>query len=316
VESDRSSRNSSPGFQIVVGGEGGESLGESLSDLRVHFASMANAEMGVGAGLQRSFYVVSLVLVLGLTAIGGYLVWRDVRRELRVAELRSQFVSSVSHELKTPLTSIRMFAETLQMRGLADPKIHAEYLDTIVNESERLTRLLNNVLDFSRIERGQKTYQMQSTPLTDVIDACVHTMQYPLAEQGFRLRVSIAEGIPPIEADRDALEQAILNLLANAMKYSGKSRDIDLRVSRQNGNAVIQVADYGIGIPAKEHQRIFEKFYRAPGPENRAIPGTGLGLALVDHIAKAHGGNVDVASSPGQGSTFSIRLPISAEGCA
>jgi signal transduction histidine kinase len=112
------------------------------------------------------------------------------------------------------------------------------------------------------------------------------------------------------------LEQAILNLLANAMKYSGKSRDIDLRVSRQNGNAVIQVADYGIGIPAKEHQRIFEKFYRAPGPENRAIPGTGLGLALVDHIAKAHGGNVDVASSPGQGSTFSIRLPISAEGCA
>jgi signal transduction histidine kinase len=315
VELDRSSRNSSPGFRIVAG-EAGESLGESLPGLRVHFTSTANAETGVGAGLQRSFYVVSLVLVLGLTAVGGYLVWRDVRRELRVAELRSQFVSSVSHELKTPLTSIRMFAETLQMRGLADPKIHSEYLDTIVNESERLTRLLNNVLDFSRIERGQKTYQMQSTPLTDVIDACVHTMQYPLAEQGFRLRVSIAEDIPPIEADRDALEQAILNLLTNAMKYSGKSRDIDLSVSRQNGSAVIQVADYGIGIPAKEHQRIFEKFYRAPGPENRAIPGTGLGLALVDHIAKAHGGNVDVASSPGQGSTFSIRLPISAEGCA
>jgi signal transduction histidine kinase len=316
VESDRSSRSSSPRFQILVGGEEGESLGESLPGLRVRFVSTPNTETGVGAGLQRTFYVLSLLLVLGLTVVGGYLVWRDVRRELRVAELRSQFVSSVSHELKTPLTSIRMFAETLQMRGSADPGIHAEYLDTIVNESERLTRLLNNVLDFSRIERGQKTYQMQSTPLTDVVNACVHTMQYPLAEQGFELHVSIGEDLPPIEADRDALEQAILNLLTNAMKYSGQSRDIDLRVSRQNGSALIQVADHGIGIPAKEHQRIFEKFYRAPGPENRAIPGTGLGLALVDHIAKAHGGNVEVSSAPGHGSTFSIRLPISAEGCA
>jgi signal transduction histidine kinase len=155
------------------------------------------------------------------------LVSRDIRRELKIVELRSQFVSSVSHELKTPLTSIRLYAETLQMRGLWNSSTHEEYLDIIVSESERLTRLLNNVLDFSRIERGQKTYDMQSTSLPEVIDACVHTMRYVLSEENFQLTVNVVDVIPPVQADRDALEQAILNLLTNAMKYSGKKpRDL------------------------------------------------------------------------------------------
>src|SRR4029077_11184666 len=170
-------------------------------------------------------------------------------RERRMPEMRSQFVSSVSHELKTPLTSIRMFAETLQMNDSTPPETRAEYLDTIVNETERLTRLLNNVLDFSRIERGQKNYHMQPTPLKEVVDSAVRTMQFPLVQQGFNLRVNVCEGIPPVRADRDAVEQAILNLLSNAMKYSGHSRESALQLCSQNGSAVIQVADRGIGIP-------------------------------------------------------------------
>ena len=314
VEAERSSQSvDAPAFRIGIGGSG-EPLGEGLPGLRVHFESAPGREALGGLGLRRVF-LLSLVLVLGLTGIAGYLVYRDVRRELKIVELRSQFVSSVSHELKTPLTSIRLYAETLQMRGLSSTATHEEYLDIIVSESERLTRLLNNVLDFSRIERGQKTYDMQTTPLVEVINACVHTMRYVLAEEGFQLSVSVRGDIPPVHADRDALEQAILNLLTNAMKYSGKSREIHLRLSRDGETALIEVADSGMGIPLEEQQRIFEKFYRVPLQENRSIPGTGLGLALVDHIAKAHGGNVSVISQVGEGSTFSIRLPIPAGSC-
>src|SRR5262249_17480231 len=150
------------------------------------------------------------------------------------------FVSSVSHELKTPLTAIRMLAETLQMRATNTQK-HAQYLDTIVNESERLTRLLNNVLDFSRIERGQKNYHLQPGALADVVQSAVRTMRFPLTQQGFDFRVDVDDEIPPIAMDRDALEQAVLNLLSNAMKYSGERREVALRLSRRNGDALIQV---------------------------------------------------------------------------
>ncbi len=139
-------------------------------------------------------------------------------------------------------------------------------------------------------------------------------MHYPLSEQGFDLRLNIGDGFSPMNLDRDAIEQAVLNLLTNAMKYSGQSRQIDLCLSRESRSALIQVVDRGIGIPVKEQQRIFENFYRAQSPENRSISGTGLGLALVTHIATAHGGKVELSSRPGDGSTFSIRLPINGKG--
>jgi signal transduction histidine kinase len=201
------------------------------------------------------------------------------------------------------------------MRKDQDPQ-QARFLDTIVSESERLTRLLNNVLDFSRIERGQKTYRLEPAPLADVVQAAVRTIQYPLTQQGFALNLNVSEGIPPIALDRDALQQAILNLLTNAMKYSGTQREIGLRLCAENGTALIQVSDRGIGIPEHEQSRIFDKFYRVPIPENREIAGTGLGLSLVAHIAEAHGGSVQVKSRPGEGSTFSILLPLNAGGAA
>ena len=300
--------------QFFTGRESkGEFLGPNLPGLKVAFAAKDDGTLAKKWNLQRSFYFVTLLLILSVALFGAYLVWRDVRRELRLAELRSQFVSSVSHELKTPLTAIRMFAETLRMGRSSDQQTQDEYLETIVNESERLTRLLNNVLDFSKIEQGQKIYRLQPTSLAEIVHRAARTMRYPLAQQGFQLHVNVQDGMPTLRVDADALEQAILNLLANAMKYSGESREIDLRLRTQEDQAVIQVTDRGVGIPPKEKTRIFDKFYRIPTPENRLIPGTGLGLTLVAHIAQAHGGHVEVQSPPGEGSTFSIHFPLERE---
>jgi signal transduction histidine kinase len=266
---------------------------------------------------RQTFYIAALSLVLALSAFGAYLLWRDVRRELRVAELRSEFVSSVSHELKTPLTAIRMFVETLRMGRPAEPALRDEYLDTIVNETERLTRLLNNVLDFTRIESGRKTYQFASHDLGSIVRTAARAMHYPLARQGFELQVDLDdEGIPPVRSDPDALEQAILNLLANALKYSGEARKIELRLAREGAHAVISVRDWGSGIDPVDQRRIFNKFYRVQRPENRLIPGTGLGLTLVDHTVRGHQGFVTVDSALGAGSTFRIHLPLEAEGPA
>ena len=273
----------------------------------------ADAEAARRWNPENTFYVVIVIVVLSVTLFGAYLVWRDVRRELGLAQMRSQFVSSVSHELKTPLTSIRMFAETLRMGRTRDEATRNEYLETISNECERLTRLLNNVLDFSKIEQGQKSYHFRQACLADTVRTAARAMRYPLSQEGHRLRVDLEETLPETRIDPDALEQAILNLLANAMKYSPEGSEIGLRLARQDSQAVIQVTDRGVGIPREQHARIFEKFYRLPTQDNELVPGTGLGLTLVEHIANAHGGHVDVTSTVGQGSTFSIHLPLRTE---
>ena len=288
----------------------GESLGPSFPGLRLTFTTDNEASTVSGWGLQRSFYLIALFLVLCATLFGAYFLWRDVGRELRMAEMRSQFIASVSHELKTPLTAIRIFAETLLMDRTKDPQAKREYLDTIVNESHRLTRLLNNVLDFSKIEKGKRTYRREPACLSEIVNAAVQATQYPLKQQDFHLNVRIDEELPDVRVDRDAIGQAILNLLSNAMKYSGESRRIDLLVQKRAGHIVIEVSDRGIGIDPAQQKRIFEKFYRVPSEENQRIPGTGLGLALVLHIVKAHDGHVEVRSVPGKGSTFSIHLPL------
>ena len=296
-------------FVTDVGSEG-ESLGPNFRGLKVDFQEADDAALSKQWAYQPAFYLLALLLVLSVTMFGAYLLWRDVRRDLRMAEMRSQFVSSVSHELRTPLTSIRMFAETLRLGRSRDQKTQVEYLDTIVSESQRLTRLLNNVLDFSKIEKGKRTYRPVPTSLYEIIQASARTMEYPLSQCSFRLNVNAEENLPDVRVDRDALEQAILNLLHNAMKYSGDSRSIELRLRRKDGRAIIQVVDQGIGIDPKEKEKIFEKFYRIPTGENERTAGTGLGLALVFHIVKAHGGHIEVESVPGKGSIFSIHLPL------
>ena len=302
------------GATLAVGlPAGAASLSPDIASLSVVFGAGADQAYARQWSLQQFYYVAALVIVLTVTLFGAYLLWRDVRREVLLADMRSQFVSSVTHELKTPLTAIRMFAETLRLGRPRDQAMQMEYLDTIVNESERLTRLLGNVLDFSTIEQGKRTYNLSPASLPEIVRASARAMEYPLKQRGFELDVQVDEGLPPVRVDRDAIEQAVLNLLGNAMKYSGDARTIGLSVRQQDGAAVIQVVDQGVGIDARDHARIFEKFYRVPTPDNQSLPGTGLGLALVAHIAKAHGGSVSVDSTPGKGSAFSIVLPLRSE---
>jgi signal transduction histidine kinase len=285
----------------------GEALGGSFPGLRL----VLPAQEVRSGGSRQTFLAFGLLLALALTLLAGYLLWRDVQRDVRLAELRSQFVSSVTHELKTPLTAIRMFTETLRLDEDVDRQTRSDYLDTILHESERLSRLVDNVLDFGRLERGKKIYRFEPVRLDEVVQGAARAIQYPFAQAGFALDVAVDRDLPPVAADADALQQAILNLLTNAMKYSGDSRRIRLGLNRVNGDARIQVVDEGVVIAPADRERVLERFYRAPTAENQHIPGAGLGLTLVAHIASAHGGAVEIDSSPGMGSTFTIRLPLS-----
>jgi signal transduction histidine kinase len=291
----------------------GEDLGPNFAGLKAVISSSGTSFPADNSDFRTSFYILALVLILSITFFGAYLLWRNIRRDVRMADLRSQFVSSVSHELKTPLTAIRMFAETLRLGRAKDAKTRDEYLETIVNESQRLTRLLNNVLDFSKIEEGKRIYKPEPASLNEIVRTAARAMEYPLTQQGFRLLIKADEELPEVWLDRDAIEQAILNLLHNAVKYSGMSRDIELKLQNKDGQALIQVIDHGIGIEPKEKERIFDKFYRVPSSNNERLPGTGLGLALVAHIVEAHNGRIEVESTPGLGSKFSIFLPLSKE---
>jgi signal transduction histidine kinase len=286
---------------------GGTPLGEGFIDVQVEWPA---GRFTPPRGVPGVLYAAVLILTIGATLLAAYLLLRDVNREVQMAEMRSHFVASVSHELKTPLTAIRMFAETLAMGRAGGEQATSEYLRTIVNESERLSRLVDNVLDFSRIEQGNKVYRMQSTCLADVVRSAARTMQYPLLQLGFTLTVSIDESIPALQANADALEQAILNLLANAMKYSGNARQIEMRLGRSGEEAFIDIVDHGLGISREDQSRIFEKFYRVRSVETDRIAGTGLGLTLALHIVEAHKGQVHVSSEVGRGSTFSVRIPL------
>jgi len=288
---------------------GGETLGESLPGLRIAIAPGAPGVRGRSTEL---LYLSALVLVISVTAFSAYLLNRDVRREARLAAVRSQFVSSVSHELKTPISSIRTCAELMEMGRVEGGRATAEYLRTIIGESERLSRLVDGVLDFSRIEQGKRTYRFCPVALAEVVRSAVQALEYPLSQGGFELRLAV-DNVPPIHGDRVALEQAVTNLLTNAMKYSGDHREIEVSVTRQGDRAVVRVHDHGAGIAPEEQLRIFERFYRATTPDGGNVPGAGLGLTLVDHVVKAHGGAVTVESQPGQGSAFSILLPIAEE---
>ena len=282
-------------------------LGEGFVDVQVRWPA---GRFVPPRGVPGVLYAAVLILTIAATLLAAYLLLRDVNREVQMAEMRSHFVASVSHELKTPLTAIRMFAETLVMGRAGGEQQTSEYLRTIVNESERLSRLVDNVLDFSRIEQGSKIYRMQPTCLTDVVRSAARTMQYPLSQLGFTLTIIIDENIPSIQANADALEQAILNLLANAMKYSGSAREIEMRAGRNGKEVFIDIVDHGLGISREDQSRIFEKFYRVRSAETDPIAGTGLGLTLALHIIEAHKGQVRVTSEVGHGSTFSVRIPM------
>ena len=246
-----------------------------------------------------------------LLAQEALIISREEHKRLEeLSTLKSYFISSVSHELRMPLTSIRMFAETLRSSRHLTPKKKKEYLEIIEGESERLSRLIGNVLDFAKIERGLKEYDFRMIDLSDCVRAAVRAMAYQVAQHRGTLKVRIPRSLPPLSADPDALEEALLNLLSNALKYSGKRKEILLTVARARNGVTLTVSDKGFGIPEHELPSIFEKFYRVRDERTRQVGGTGLGLALVKHIIEAHRGSISVKSMVGKGTTFTITLPL------
>jgi signal transduction histidine kinase len=251
-----------------------------------------------------AFALLLVVIALGLGA-----TYRLVKRESEMARLKADFVANVSHDLKTPLSLIRMFAETLELDRVADDAARREYYAVITRGSERLTRLIDNVLDFSRIESGRQRYDIAPGPLEPVVHEVLDAFRYPLAQQGFKVDVQVEPELPELPMDAAALKQALANLVDNAIKYSGEHRRLRVSARRAGGAILLEVADEGIGIPPGETQRIFDKFYRVGRSETQGRRGSGVGLALVKHIAEAHGGRITVESRAGEGSRFTLHLP-------
>jgi signal transduction histidine kinase len=251
--------------------------------------------------------VVSLILVGGLL-----LMFRATRRELKLAEMKSAFVSNVSHELETPLSLIRLLAETLELGRVKDNQKAHEYYRMIHGESRRLSQLINNILDFSRIEAGRNEYKLSSQDAGSVIAELLATYEQQIRSEGFDLTVKIDRPLPQVMMDGEAISRAVLNLINNAMKYSTENRAIAVHVCRQEETVAVVVADRGIGISRGDLKRIFEKFYRAGSELVHETKGSGLGLSLVKHIVEGHHGEITVDSTPGEGSTFTILLPVCA----
>ena len=252
------------------------------------------------------------VLILALvttTVIGTIATIAVLSREARLAKLQTDFVNKVSHDLRTPLTSIRMFVETLQMGRLPDPARQAEALAIIADETARLSQLINRLLDWARMESGRRRYRLEPADVDAVVDAALDAFEPQLLHHPAEVKREVPPGLPLVRADRAALVDALLNLLQNAHKYTGTEKRITVSARSEGPTVLVTVADNGPGIPVPEQKRIFDKFYRAKDPLDRTIEGSGLGLAMVKHIVRAHGGRVTVASQPGAGAAFTIALP-------
>ena len=254
--------------------------------------------------------VLVLVFLLG----GIALTIRATDREARLAQAKSDFVSNVSHELKTPLSTISLFSEILELDRVNNEEKKKEYYRIIRHESRRLNKTIDNILDFSRIEAGRKKYELVAGDMAEVIVNVLSTHRYQIINSGFDIQADIQPDLPSVLIDRDAMTQAISNLLDNAIKYSGKVKQLSITAKTIESDLSIEVADHGVGIPRAEQAKIFEKFYRVGNGLVHDVKGSGLGLSLVKHIIEAHKGTISVESDVGKGTRFTILLPISGSG--
>jgi signal transduction histidine kinase len=281
-----------------------------FTDWRIGLASHS----ATAADMARRSFVLNFLLSLALAAalLGGIaLALQTASRQMKLSQMKSDFVSNVSHELRTPLASIRVFGEFLRLGRVDSPDKAREYGDYIETESRRLTQLINNILDFASIESGRKSYRFESADLEEVVAETLKTFDVRLRQSGFRIVFAGPdEPLPSVRLDRGAVAQSLSNLLDNAVKYSNGSTDIAVRVRREGGWVIVDVTDHGIGIPKDDQAKIFERFHRVGTGLVHDVKGSGLGLSIVQHIVQAHGGKVTVESRPGEGSTFSLHLPI------
>jgi signal transduction histidine kinase len=284
-------------------------IGEALPhwEAALYLASpTALADSARGLWRTLAFTIAGAV---ALIAFGGWLVVADARQQLALAQQKTDFVSNVSHELKTPLTSIRMFAELMHDRPQPAEK-QGQYLRIITVEAERLTRLINNVLDFAKIGRKQRRYEKKPLDLHDVVARVWESQELHLREAGFTTRWEAAPGPYPVLGDDDALAQVLVNLLSNAEKYSTGRKEVELHTWLDDGHVDIAVMDRGMGVPNGDDRKIFEAFYRAHDSLNSGIQGSGLGLTLAQRVAHEHGGTIKFERRDGGGCRFTLRLPL------
>lgn len=259
---------------------------------------------------RRSIYLYMFILLAGILIFGLTLTLRIISHELELGKMKSDFVSTVSHEFKSPLTSIRQLSEMLQTGRVPSEERRQQYYNVLLEQSERLSLLIDNILDFAKMEEGKKEFEFKMVDMGSLLEEVVSTIQQQVRHEGFTIEVEFDKSLPSIKADRAAIIQAITNLIDNGIKYSAGSKKVYVRGFTENRYLIITVLDFGVGIKPEEIDKVFDRFYRGGNELTRTVKGSGLGLTLVKQIVQAHHGTVHVESEPGQGSTFSIRLPL------
>jgi len=301
-------------FSVVPPGEKatGESVaaGPMLAGWQVAFTLIDKRSLDEAAGKRKAAYLWVGYLVVAALCLTGLVVGQFFRRQLRLARLKTDLVAAVSHELKTPLASMRLLVDSLLDDSEFDPRKTREYLALIAGENLRLTRLIENFLTFSRLERNRQHFEFAPVEVSTVMETVRDALGERFEHPGCHLDIQVEQGLPEVHADADALVTVLINLLDNAYKYTKDEKAIVLRAFREGDSLALEVRDNGIGIAPRERRRIFQRFYQVDRRLARETGGCGLGLAIVDSIVRAHSGRVNVVSQPGEGSTFTVLLPI------
>jgi two-component system, OmpR family, phosphate regulon sensor histidine kinase PhoR len=263
--------------------------------------------------LVRRRFITNLIIISILSIIlitGVWVVFSNIKREIELAQIKSDFVSNVSHELRTPLALISMFAETLDMGRVRTEEKKKEYLTIISQETNRLSRIVNKILNFSRMEAGKRTYNFSDSDINEIVSGVYATYKFHLQNHGFVFSFTPGDNLPPAPLDAEAVSEAVINLIDNAMKYSEERKCVTISTGAENGFLVIEVRDEGIGISEENQRKIFDKFFRVTSGLVHNTRGTGLGLTLVKHIIDAHKGTIEVKSRLWEGSSFLLKFPL------
>jgi two-component system phosphate regulon sensor histidine kinase PhoR len=292
----------------------------TLYGWRVQVSPSGSDELMARVQNRATLELIMVVLSSAVIVLGVVVILLAAERERRVSAMKSEFVANVSHELKTPLALVRMFAEMLQTGRASSDEKRQQYLDIIMSESERLSALIENVLDFARVERGRQAYEFAEGDVGESVSKAVNVYRYRAEREGIELATELEPNLPITRIDDRALQLAVINLLDNALKYAAGSNKVTVRAQRENGSVVVRVVDRGPGVPAEDRERIFERFVRGSaarsGQGGRPIRGSGIGLALVKHIAESHGGRAWVDPRPVEsagsnpGASFAISIPV------
>ena len=261
---------------------------------------------------ERAIDDIILIAILFIVLVGAvFFVYRTVKKEVELAQIKADFVSNVSHELRTPLALISMFAETLELNRVKSEEKKKEYYSIISQETNRLGRIVNAILNFSKTEAGKRKYNFAEADINELTEQVFNTYNFHLHNKGFEFQFIKNENLPYVTIDSEAISEAIINLIDNAVKYSNDKKEVNIKTGSSDGFVFVEITDKGVGISQDDQKKIFDKFYRVSTGSTHSVKGTGLGLSLVKHIVEAHSGKIMVESKPNEGSSFKILLPVS-----